>query len=137
MQAAAADGPSMEGGVVGCHRAVPDRHLPIALQLTLNSAEGLAMLQVQMECGRTDELLILLDLDLPDDVAEKFLVELRRNEQFVESAVAGYTSDLPPFGEDVASDRALDLCLHLSAEGEHITAAILAAFAASYRHLRV
>ena len=127
----------MEGGVVGCHRAVPDRHLPIALQLTLNSAEGLAMLQLQMECGRTDELLILLDLDLPDDVAEKFLVELRRNEQLVESAVAGYTSDLPPFGEHVASDRTLDLCLHLSAEGEHITAPILVAFAASYRHLRV
>lgn len=84
MQAAAADGPSMEGGVVGCHRAVPDRHLPIALQLTLNSAAGLAMLQLQMEC-----------------------------------------------------DRTLDLCLHLSAEGEHSTAPILVAFAASYRHLRV
>lgn len=95
------------------------------------------MLQLQMECGRTDELLILLGLDLPDDVAEKFLVELRCNEQLAESAVAGYTSDLPLFGEDVASDRRLDLCLHLSAEHERITAAILAAFAESYRHLRV
>lgn len=95
------------------------------------------MLQLQMECGRTDELLILLGLDLPDDVAEKFLVELRCNEQLAESAVAGYTSDLPLFGEDVASDRRLDLCLHLSAEHERITAAIPAAFAESYRHLRV
>lgn len=95
------------------------------------------MLQLQLECGRTDELLILLDLDLPDDAAVHFLVECRRNEQLAESAVVGYTSDLPPVGEHVASEHCLISCLHPSAEGEYSATAILVEFLESYLQIRV
>ena len=95
------------------------------------------MLQLQVECGRSDELLILLDLDLPDDAAVKFLVELRRSEELSETVVVGYTSELPPFGEDLASEHGLVTLLHPTAEGEQSATAMLVKFVESYLQLRV
>lgn len=126
-----------DAAVIAFHRAVHDRHLPIELQRARNSMEALAMLHLQQECGRTDELLILLDLDLPDEAAVAFLAELRRNEPLAESAVVGYTCDLPPNGEDVASEYGLVTCLHPTAEGEQDATTLLIEFVENYLQLRV
>ncbi|MFT4513006.1 MAG: hypothetical protein ACI89X_000586 [Planctomycetota bacterium] len=126
-----------DADVVAFHRFVHDRRLPIELQRARNPAEAVAMLLLQLECGRTGELLILLNLDLPREAAVKFLVDLRRNEVLAEAIVVGYTSALPPFGEDVASLHGLVSCLHPTAEGEQSATAMLGQFVESFLHLRV
>lgn len=126
-----------DADVVALHRAVHDRRLPIELQRVHNGMEALAMLHLQLECGRTDELLIVLSLDLPEEDAVNFLVELRRNEHLAESTVVGCTAKLPPNGEDIASKYGLVTCLHPSAEGEGNATPLLIEFIESYLHLRV
>ena len=124
-----------DSDVVAFHRAVRDRRLPVALHQARNATEALAMLQ--LESGRSDDLLILLNLDLLDGGAEKFLMDLRGHEQVAERIVVGYTAELPPAGEQVAMTYGLVSCLYPTVEGEQRSTAILIQFVDSFLQIRV
>lgn len=126
-----------DADVVAFHRAVHDRRLPIELQRARNRAEAMAMLQLQLDCGRTDELLILLDLELPDAAADAFLTDLRRSEKLAATPVVGFAGTLADEAEDFGRQHGLVSVLSPSLASAESTADVLIRFVESYLQLRV
>lgn len=99
------------------------------------------MLRLQQQCGRTEQLLILLDLDLPDGADPAFVDELRRATQLCECEVVGFSeADLPRRQQLEAGLGGLT-CLHACrpSEGprEGGVAQVLVEFVESHLHQRV
>ncbi|MFK7739201.1 MAG: response regulator [Planctomycetota bacterium] len=78
--------------VIAFHKAIAQRELPIELQRARNAIEAREMLHLQLEDGREESILIVLDLNMPALNGIEFLRELRADPQLRSSVVFAYTT---------------------------------------------
>lgn len=82
--------------IISFHRCIGKRELPIELQRARNAPEAFEMLRLQQAEGRRENMLIVLDLNMPSVSGLEFLTELRADPELRNSVVIAFTSSSDP-----------------------------------------
>ena len=82
--------------IISFHRCIGRRNLPIELQRARNAVEAFEMLRMQQAEGRSENMLIVLDLNMPSMTGIEFLTELRADSELRNSVVIAFTSSSDP-----------------------------------------
>ena len=82
--------------VIAFHRVTESLGLSIELQRARNAVEAFEMLRLQLEEGRPESMLIVLDLNMPTMNGVEFLTRLREDPALRSSVVFAFTTSDSP-----------------------------------------
>ncbi|MFN3244955.1 MAG: response regulator [Planctomycetota bacterium] len=82
--------------VIAFHRVMASLGLDIELQRARNAIEAFEMLRLQLEEGRSESMLIVLDLNMPSMNGIEFLAQLRADPALRSSVVFAFTTSDSP-----------------------------------------